>query len=307
MNDLPDTEKTNPDSSGLDGKTPLAVVELMLSEEKRVPGIVLGAAEEIAKTAEWAAEAIEAGGRLIYVGAGTSGRLAVLDAAECPPTFNSEPGQVTGIIAGGGGAVITAVENAEDHAHAGADSIRTEMVRKTDVVVGITAGGTAQFVIGALEESRRRGAKTVLVTMTENAKAAEFADLVIAAVTGPEVIAGSTRLKAGTATKLILNAISTACMVKLGKVYGNQMVELRPQSAKLKARAERVLAAVTEIPLETARTILLGVNYNLKVAIVIRKCGLGPESAAARLAACKGNLRRALSSDWGLAEENSEL
>ncbi|MHC4661238.1 MAG: N-acetylmuramic acid 6-phosphate etherase [Planctomycetota bacterium] len=302
---VPETEKVNPESDNLDEMPVLDIVNLMLSEEQKVVGAVHARAAEIAKAAEWAAEAIGAGGRLVYIGAGTSGRLAVLDAAECPPTFSTEPGQITAIIAGGGGAVISAAENAEDHAINGAEAIRMEMVRKNDVVIGISASGGAQYVIGALEEAKRRETKTVLVTMNPNAPAAETADLVISTITGPEVIAGSTRLKAGSATKMILNAISTACMVKLGKVYNNYMVELRPASAKLKARAERILAAVTGCSIEEARTTLRGVKYNLKAAIVMRKRGLGPESAAARLAAAKGNVRKALAPDWGLPEEPS--
>jgi N-acetylmuramic acid 6-phosphate etherase len=232
------------------------------------------------------------GGRLIFVGAGTSGRLGVIEAAECPPTFNTSPGQVQAVMAGGRGAVFRSVEGAEDDARAGARAIR-RLARQDDAVVAIAASGVTSFVRGALEGARKRGALSVLVTCNPGVPR-RVAAIVIALRVGPEVVAGSTRLKAGTATKLALNTLTTAAFTRLGKVHGNRMVDLQPRSAKLRARAERLVAELGRVSMPRARRLLDEARGSAKVAIVMARCGEPALAARRRLASARGFLRRAL-------------
>lgn len=244
---LPPTERRNPRSMNLDRLPVAAAVRLMLSEEAKVTRALQDQEKLLAKAVNVVADAFQKGGRLFYVGAGTSGRLGVLDASECPPTFRVDPSLVQGIIAGGDTALRTSVEGAEDDVHAGALAIRRRQVGPKDVVTGIAASGTTPFVWGALQEAKRRRAATVLVCFNPHLSIprAWRPDIVIAADLGPEVLTGSTRLKAGTATKLVLNILTTLAMVRHGKVMSNLMVDVRPTNAKLRARAVRIVRELT--------------------------------------------------------------
>jgi len=270
---LPPTEKSNLRSENLD-KLPLAAaVELMLSEEARAGKAVQAEAHKIARVAGWVARAFKDGGRLFYVGAGTSGRLGVLDASECPPTFRAEPGQVQGIIAGGPRALTSAMEGAEDDAPAGAAVVQFRGVSKKDVVVGIAASGRTPFVWGALEAAARRGARTVLICFDPNVKRREgVPSLVIAPATGPEVLTGSTRLKAGTATKLILNCITTLAFARIGKVAGNRMIDLDPKNEKLRDRAVRMVSELSGASTAKAKSALVRESWVVRRAL--RRLGL---------------------------------
>lgn len=293
--DLP-TEASHPASDHLDEKSPLEIVELLAREERRSVAAVARAAPAIAAVADAAAAALAAGGRLIYVGAGTSGRLATLDAAECGPTFNAAPGQVVAVIAGGPPALRRSVEGAEDRT----DAARREMARLRagdgDVVVGIAASGVTPFVRAALESAARRGARTALITAAPDAARAAGArpDLWIELATGPEVLAGSTRLKAGTATKLVLNAISTAAMIRLGKCYGPLMVDVVATNAKLRDRALRMVIHLTGITPRQAARLLTRAGNRVKVAVVMQRLGLSRRDAEKKLAEANGHLRRVL-------------
>ncbi len=270
---LPPTEKSNLRSENLD-KLPLAAaVELMLSEEARAGKAVQAEAHKIARVAGWVDRAFKDGGRLFYEGAGTSGRLGVLDASECPPTFRAEPGQVQGIIAGGPRALTSAMEGAEDDAPAGAAVVQFRGVSKKDVVVGIAASGRTPFVWGALEAAARRGARTVLICFDPNVKRREgVPSLVIAPATGPEVLTGSTRLKAGTATKLILNCITTLAFARIGKVAGNRMIDLDPKNEKLRDRAVRMVSELSGASTAKAKSALVRESWVVRRAL--RRLGL---------------------------------
>jgi N-acetylmuramic acid 6-phosphate etherase len=238
----------------------------------------------IARAAEAAGDALAAGGRIFYVGAGTSGRLGALDAAECPPTFGAQPEQVIALIAGGPRALRRAVEGAEDDAEQGAREIRQARVDPRDLVIGISASASTPYVLGALRQARAAGARTVLVSCHASARERRAADLVIAPDTGPELVAGSTRLKAGTATKLVLNSISTAAFVRLGKIYRGHMVDLRATNHKLRARAHRMVADLTGLPERDAGRLLVRAGGSPKLAVAMHLTGLTPREAARALA-----------------------
>jgi len=251
--------------------------------------------ETIAKAVDLIVDAIsKEGGRLIYVGAGTSGRLGILDASECPPTFSTDPNMVVGIIAGGERAVFQSVEGAEDLPENGAKDIQQKEVTHRDVVVGITTGGTTPYVMGALFEAKKRNAKTVFLCCNLETAPNFEVDVIIRPIVGPEVITGSTRMKAGTATKLILNMLSTATMIKLGKVYENLMVDLKAVNVKLTDRAERIITAVTGVNRDDAKKLLTAAYGNAKAAIVMQKLGLEYAEAKKRLDANGGFVRRVL-------------
>ena len=253
----PPTEQRNPRSMDLDRLPLPAAVDLMLTEEQRAAKAVRAEGKTIARLAGWVAKALANGGRLFYVGAGTSGRLGVLDASECPPTFRARPEQVQGIIAGGPQALTQAIEGAEDDADAGRRAIQFRGVNKKDVVIGIAASGNTPFVWGALETAAQRGARTALICFNPTLKRrAKVPQLILAPAIGPEVLTGSTRLKAGTATKLILNCITTLAMVRLGKVAGNLMVDVDPKNEKLRDRAMRIVMTLREVDANTARAAL---------------------------------------------------
>jgi N-acetylmuramic acid 6-phosphate etherase len=275
-----DTEQPNPASSRLDVLSISEAVAVMQAEDERMVAAVGARGAEIGRAVEMAAGAFRAGGRLIYVGAGTSGRLGVLDAAECPPTFCAEPGMVIGIIAGGEAALRHSIEHVEDDAAAGRDTMRELLVNERDVVVGIAAGGTTPFVHGALIEAHERRARTVFLICTDpgHVKLPEgVPELFIALDTGPEVLTGSTRLKAGTATKLVLNRITTLAMVQIGKTYGNLMVDIdATKNTKLVDRGARIIARLTGLEREAALALLEASGGRVKRAIVMhhKRCDL---------------------------------
>lgn len=250
-------------------------------------------AAELAEAAAWLAETLTAGGRILLAGAGTSGRLAVLEAAECPPTFGTDPAQIQAVIAGGPEAVFAAREGAEDREEDGRAA--AEGLRKGDLLVGVSASSVTPFVRGALAAAREGGARTVLLTCAAASRElAGLVDLAIALDTGPEILTGSTRLKAGSATKAALNAITTTAMVQTGKVYENLMVDLRPGSAKLRDRAVRITAAAARVPPEEALELLRASGGEVKTAIVMARSGLAAESSRERIRAAGGSVRRAL-------------
>ncbi len=288
------TERANPRSRALDRLPPAAIARLMNRADRAALGAVGRAAPAIGAVVTAVVERLAGGGRLIFVGAGTSGRLGVIEAAECPPTFNTSPRQVQAVMAGGRGAVFRSVEGSEDDARAGGRAMRRR-VRRGDAVVGIAASGVTPFVRAALAEASRRGAFTALITCNPGAPR-RSARVVIALRVGPEVLAGSTRLKAGTATKLALNTITTATFTRLGKVYGNRMVDLQPKSAKLRARAERLVAELGGVGRPRARRLLLEAGWSAKVAIVMARRGESASLARRRLRSARGFLGRALES-----------
>ncbi len=288
------TESLNEASRNLDTMTSLEIVSLMNQEDSTIHQAIAAEMAKIAKAVDQITAKLQNGGRLIYFGAGTSGRLGVLDASECPPTFNTPPAIVVGIIAGGVGALTTSAEEAEDDAGLGLDDAIKAGVRAVDVVLGITASGRTPYVIGALNYAREQGATTLGLTCNKGTPLEEAADLVISPVTGPEVVSGSTRLKAGTAQKMVLNMLSTATMVRLGKTYGNLMVDVRPSNAKLRRRAVRILQACTDLNDERAATLLESCGGETKVAIVAALSGLTPEAARERLTQADGSVRKAL-------------
>lgn len=291
----PSTERPLEASADLDRLPLEEAFDLMDREDRTVAGSVAGARAEILEAVRWVVAALEAGRRLLYVGAGTSGRMGVLDAAECPPTFRSDPAAVLGVLAGGADALVRAVEGAEDSAAAGAEALAAREVRAGDLVIGLSASGRTPFVDGALRAARERGARTVLQTAVRREEAAITADLVIAVPTGPEVLAGSTRLKAGTATKLVLNRISTLAMVRLGKVYRNRMVDLDTHAnRKLRARGERMLRELTGLDGREAAALLDRAEGQVKLALCMHARGLDLAAARALLDAANGSLARAL-------------
>ena len=269
-------------------------LRVMNAEDARVAGAVAQEIPHIARAVDAAAASLSNGGRLIYVGAGTSGRLGVLDASECPPTFGVAPDRVQAIIAGGPDAVFRAIEGAEDDAQAGRAAVAERGITAADTVVGLSASGRAPFVIGALREARARGAYTVSVACCRPSEMGAIVHVEIAPLVGPEVLAGSTRLKSGTAQKLVLNMISTGAMAAWGKTYGNLMVDVQATNAKLKVRARRLVCTVAGVDTPTADAALMDAEGNAKVAIVMLKRGVDAGGARQLLTDAGGFLRRVL-------------
>jgi N-acetylmuramic acid 6-phosphate etherase len=284
------TERRNPRTTNIDLADPLALVDLIAAEDATVPAAVATQREPLARAIELAVAAFHSGGRLIYIGAGTSGRLGVLDASEMPPTFGTDPAMVQGYIAGGPAALTRAQEGAEDRPESGASDMAAARVGPSDFVIGIAASGTTPYVLGALAYAREMGARTGIVACTP-IRAELIVDVAILPLVGPEVVTGSTRMKAGTATKLVLNTITTGAMIRMGKTYGNLMVDLRATNAKLAARSERIVAEVCGISRESARDALGAAGGGVKVAIVMQKCGVTRAEAERRLAEAGGLLR----------------
>jgi len=291
------TERANPRSRALDRLTPREIAALMNREDHRAVLAVGRVRSQIAAAVELIVAALRVGGRLVFVGAGTSGRLGVLEAAECPPTFGTPRRLVQAIIAGGRGSVFRSREGAEDDEAAARRAVRAR-VRAGDVVVGISASGVTPFVRAALTAARGRGAKTVLIACNAEGlrepRGRRTAHLRIVPATGPEVLAGSTRLKAGTATKLVLNTLTTASMTGLGRVYGNRMVDLQPRSAKLRERALRLVAELAGVPRGQAWTALEASRGRVRVAILMARSGWNAAEASRALGAAGGSLRVAL-------------
>ncbi len=290
------TEQVNPHSLNLDQLNSLELVELFNSEDQKAVAAVAAAKVQLAAAIDLAAEKLRQGGRLFYVGAGTSGRLGVLDAAECPPTFCTSPELVQGIIAGGAGALVRSSEDLEDRAEDGETAIAQRQITQLDVVVGITAGGTTPFVHGAINAARQRGAKTIFIACVPTEQVGIEVDIDIRLLTGPEILAGSTRLKAGTVTKLVLNTLSTGVMVKLGKVYGNRMVDVAVTNQKLHDRALRILQDLTSLSREAAGFLLEHSGKSVKLALLMHWTGLDQEFGKQLLVVCQGNLRLAVTS-----------
>jgi len=288
------TEQRNPRTRGIDLRPAREMVRAMNREDAGVARAVARAIPQIAEAVDAIGDALLRGGRLIYVGAGTSGRLAALDAAECPPTFGVPRGMVVALIAGGQRALTEAVEGAEDNAAAGARDVRRVRASKRDAVVGLSASGRTPYVLGALEAARRAGARTVAVVCNRGSAAARAADIAIVAETGPEAIAGSTRLKAGTAQKLILNMLSTGAMIRLGRVYDNWMAGVAQTNRKLQARALGILQQASGARAGVARKALAAARGDLRIALVMLKRGVTRLQAEFALAAAGGDLRRAL-------------
>lgn len=288
------TEQQNPRTRELDAMTIDEFLTTMNDEDRRVPVAVAAQIPQIARAVELVVAALAAGGRLVYQGAGTSGRLGVLDAAECPPTFGTDPEQVRGLLAGGRDAMFEAVENAEDSAELAVADLEAIGLTARDVVVGIAASGRTPYVIGGLDHARRVGAATVSLACNPGAPTSRHADVAIEVDNGPEVLTGSTRLKAGTSQKLVLNMISTAAMVRLGKVYGNLMVDVRPTNEKLVDRAARIVQAATDCDRDTAERALAAADGHAKTAIVAILCGVDADTARSRLAAADGFVRGAI-------------
>ena len=292
--DLP-TEQRNPASARIDEVPTAEMLGIMNREDASVAAAVEKELDHVVMAVDLAVRALRENGRLFYIGAGSSGRLGVLDAAECPPTFNTDPGMFQAVIAGGPEAVFAAVEGAEDKADSGAGELRRRQVRAGDCVIGIAASGVTPFVLGGLREARARGASTVLLTCGVPGQEAPGVDVRIAPQVGPEVVTGSTRLKAGTATKMVLNMISTAAMIRLGKTLGNLMVDLQPGNAKLRDRSLRILQMATGITREASEAGLLAAGGDLKVAIVMQLCGVGRNRAAALLLEHEGRIKEVVS------------
>lgn len=288
------TEQPNPLTQSLDSMGVTELLTVMNAEDRRVPLAVATQIPQIARAATLAAEALAAGGRLVYLGAGTSGRLGVLDAVECPPTFGTDPDRVVGVLAGGLDAMFRAAERAEDSAEQGAQDLRGIDLTDRDVVVGIAASGRTPYVIGGLDLARSRGAATVSLACNVGSEVSAHADVAIEIDNGPEVLTGSTRLKAGTSQKLVLNMISTAAMVQLGKVYGNLMVDVRPSNDKLVDRAVRIVQTATDCDRETAERALAAADNHAKTAIVAILCGVDADTARERLADAGGFVRAAV-------------
>lgn len=288
------TEQANPDSQNLDQLSALEFVDLFNREDAKAIAAIAVARVALAAAIDRTAEALRHGGRLFYIGAGTSGRLGVLDAAECPPTFCTPPELVQGIIAGGAGALVRSSEDLEDRADDGAMAIAHRHITDLDVVVGITAGGTTPFVQGALHAARQRGATTIFIACVPAEQVSIEVDVDIRLLVGPEILAGSTRLKAGTVTKLALNILSTGVMVQLGKVYGNRMVDVAVTNTKLHDRALRILQDLTSLNRAEAAQLLEHSNRRVKLALLMHWTGLSAEAGDRLLAQHQGNLRQAV-------------
>ena len=283
------TEARNPATEHLDELSTLDMLRVINEEDAKVADAVTLTLPQIARAVDAIAQRFEQGGRLFYIGAGTSGRLGVLDASECPPTFSVPPTLVQGIIAGGDSALRKSSEASEDSPEQGAADLYAHEFQKIDTLVGIAASGRTPYVIGAMRQAKSLGALTVALTCVPNSEMAAIADISIAAVTGAEVLTGSTRLKAGTATKLVLNMLSTGVMIRTGAVYGNLMVNVQPTNAKLVDRSQRIIAAATGVDQSTAAR-LLDEAGSVKTAIAMQMLSLDRVSAEARLATAKGNL-----------------
>jgi N-acetylmuramic acid 6-phosphate etherase len=291
------TEAINPATLGIDKLSADDIVELMLSEDRKMLAAVQREHERIAVGVEMVATALRKEGRIIFVGAGTSGRLGLLESAEMPPTFSTEPGLVQAIMAGGRDAIFTAKEGVEDNYEEGARSIMRLRPTKRDIVVGVSASGMTPFVRGALTRARRAGARIIFVTCDPHTELQTFVDLTISPAVGAEVIAGSTRLKAGTATKMVLNMLTTGAMIRIGKTYGNLMVDVQTGSEKLKDRARRIVNIVTGLEYDEADRLLKRAHWNVKAAIVMQKTGLPYPKAISRLRKAHDSMREALGED----------
>ncbi len=288
------TEQANLDSKNIDQMSTLDALSLINREDAKVAAAVQKALPQVAEAVDVIAQALANGGRLFYLGAGTSGRLGVLDAVECVPTFSVSPELVQGLIAGGPDALTQSIEGAEDRPEYARKDLAARGLTKADVVCGIAASGRTPYVIGGLTYAKALGAKTIAIACNARSPIGEIADISISVVVGPEIIAGSTRMKAGTAQKMILNLLSTGAMIRLGKVYGNLMVDVKVSNQKLAERACRLVMRLTGVDSERARALLAGANQDVKVAVVMARLGVDYEEAREHLAQAKGKLREVI-------------
>jgi N-acetylmuramic acid 6-phosphate etherase len=288
------TEQVNPASDGIDALPTARILEIVNAEDRQVADAIAREIPAIARAVDAIVAAIQRGGRLFYIGAGTSGRLGVLDAAECPPTFSAAPELVQGIMAGGEQALARATETTEDDPAIGAHDLRERGFTSRDVLVGIAASGRTPYVLGAVAEARRLGAVTAGISCTPDSELARAVHIAITPLTGPEIVAGSTRMKAGTATKLVLNMLSTATFIRLGYVYGNLMVNVQPKNTKLLDRATRIIAQAAGVTYDAAGDLLATAGNRVATAIVMAKTGEDREAAERRLAAAGGRISQAL-------------
>src|SRR3954469_9648791 len=291
------TEAINPATLAIDKQSAVDIVEGMLSEDRKMLAAVQREKDRIAVGVDIITQALRKSGRVIFVGAGTSGRLGIVESAEMPPTFGTTPDLVQAIMAGGKRAVVRAKEGVEDNYEEGARSINRLRPTRKDVVVGVSASGMTPFVRGALTRARRAASKIIFVTCDPRTELQTFVDLTIAPAVGPEVIAGSTRLKAGTATKIVLNMLTTAAMVRIGKTYGNLMVDVQTGSEKLKDRARRIIGIVTGLEYDDSDKLLRQARWNVKAAIVMKKTGLPYPKALSRLRKSHDSMREAIGED----------
>lgn len=288
------TEQLNPGSQDLDKKSALQIARIINTEDAKVAGAVKRCLPEIARAIDVIAECLGQGGRLIYVGTGTSGRIAALDAAECPPTFDTDPSMVQFVIAGGEKALAAAVEASEDSSESGMRDIAERKPGPTDVVIGVAASGRTPFTIAAVQYARKAGARTIAVTCNRNSRLGRAAEMEIVTQVGPEVISGSTRMKAGTAQKMVLNMLSAGAMTRLGYVYGNLMVNLHPKNEKLLERATRILQLATGCSRSVAKKYLRLTDRHTPVALIMLKTGVDKTTAERALAAAHDNVRLAI-------------
>jgi len=294
------TEQPNPASEGIDALPTAEILRVINGEDRKVAEAVSRELPAIARAVDAIVDAFERGGHLIYIGAGTSGRLGVLDASECPPTFNVPPEMVRGIMAGGEAALARATETTEDDPAIGAHDLRQSGFAASDVLVGITASGRTPYVLGAVGEATRMGALTIGISCTPDSELARAVKVPITLLVGPEIVAGSTRMKAGTATKMVLNMLTTASFIRMGYVFGNLMVNVQPKNSKLADRARRIIARAAGVSYERADELLKTAGGNVPTAIVMAKAGVDRENAARRLAAARGRVSEALrGSDHG--------
>ncbi len=288
------TEQRNPNTARIDQVSTLEMVRLINAEDQRVAESIEPVLPEIAQAIDRIAIQFQQGGRLFYIGAGTSGRLGILDASECPPTYGVEFGKVIGLIAGGDAAIRKAVEGAEDNRELAAMDLQAHQFTNRDVLVGLAASGRTPYVIGGLQYAKGLGAFTIAIACTQNSQIGAIADIAIELLPGPEVITGSTRMKAGTAQKLILNMLSTGTMIKIGKVYGNLMVDVQASNDKLVERCKRIVCEATGVDRYRAEQLLDLTNYDVKLAILIDRTGLSIERATALLEEASGYLQKAI-------------
>ncbi|OKP06609.1 phosphoheptose isomerase [Xenorhabdus thuongxuanensis] len=291
------TESRNPASTHIDQLSTLDMLRVINDEDKKVAIAVEKTLPQIASVVDKVAEAFRQGGRLIYSGAGTSGRLGILDASECPPTYGTKPEQVIGLIAGGHQAILKAVENAEDNRQLGTEDLKALHFNQRDVLVGIAASGRTPYVLGAMEYAKSVGATVACISCNPDSPMVQLADIAITAIVGPEVITGSSRMKAGTAQKLILNMITTGAMIRIGKVYGNLMIDVEATNAKLIERQKNIVMAATECSREMAEQALNACGGHCKTAIVMILSGVNSEEAKALLVEHQGFIRPAISID----------
>lgn len=291
------TEQRNPETMNLDEMSSLEIVTAMNNEDQKVPLAIKKILPNIAKAVDWVSDSIEIGGRVFYLGAGTSGRLSVCDAAECPPTFSADPNTFIALMAGGSSAFIKAVEGAEDSLDLAKKDLKEHFLCKKDIVIGVAASGRTPYVIGGLQYAKELGCKTISISCSQNSKISQIVDLSLEVLVGPEILTGSTRLKAGTAQKLILNMISTGAMIKNGKVYQNLMVDLMQSNKKLHVRAENIVMEATGISREESREYINKAKGSVKVAIFMILSGSTYEESLNTLSKAKGHVKKALSLD----------